>query len=307
MPKRRLQGGNDTPRAERAAIRGNPRKPSFAMSMAVDAVPLGVKGTISRVTKQKYNPRPLSMPRASFSLDSISDHEEEGQEYRVRSHINPKKNSNPFAEIRAPRVPQAPHDPRKPAVMKHPDLPSRPIYRTNSESTSSNTVSSCSFTSVSSLSSNCDPPSHKIARLSTTTPKMEVKEEPVVRSTKKEVNRSEHSCTVPARESKKEIIPQIRRDKEVETPKARVVPTEPKKEVKEEIVEKDVKMEMSKEREENEDEMEDAEDTEDNRGKSRLKMKKSIPSEELARKREAKEKIVKKDAKKEEPEVITID
>ncbi|GMS96141.1 hypothetical protein PENTCL1PPCAC_18316, partial [Pristionchus entomophagus] len=240
--------------------------PSQAMMVAMDAKPLGGR---SIVTKQFSIP---SLARYSDSLDSISDEEGDRRGAIVRSHIKPNKNSDSFAEIRAQRIPQPPHDHTKPAVMKYPDLPSKPIIPNRPEGgsgrkkTYSASGSLSTLSSVSDLVSSSDSysPSCKIARLSTVNPKIEeIKEESVGRSVKKEVN-----------------------DK---ASNPRMISTAPKREIKEETREERKEKDLS-----------------------RSKMKKARPAEELVRERkmlEAKKEIPNLEVKKEikEEDIITID
>ncbi|KAF8370306.1 hypothetical protein PRIPAC_76735 [Pristionchus pacificus] len=289
--KRAILGTNVVPGP---ICRGNPRRPSAAMNCAIDAQPLG--RSFSNVTKQKYV---LSRVRPSDSLDSISD-EEINQEKRniIRSHVRPNKNVDAFAEIRNPRIPKAPHDPSKPAIMKHRDLPSFPVsnhLKGGSVSRSLSTTDSSAFSS-----SDDYVPFNKIRRVMI---KAEMQEEPVNRSVKNEhiAKTSMHCNTTSMQEMKKEVI-EMNKEMEVEMPKTQIASIVPKKEIKEDMndnSEGETNSESSDEDEE--DEMEES-------MHSRLKMKKSRPAEELAMQRKTKERM-KTEVKMEEEEceIITLD
>lgn len=246
---------------------------------------------MSRVTKQRI-PHPYVRPSASH--DSISDEEDSRRGSPiVRSHVRPNKNYDAYAEIRAPRTPQAPHDPTKPARMKHPDLPSTLVSSRDKGGSGSKRslpplTPPLSTASDHSSSSDCVPPSLKMRRLPTG--KIEVKEEWEGRSVRNEVKSevSTSRSTLVGREPKKESDQPMKKAVEVETPKPRKVHVEPKTEVKEEMVE-----------------VRERRGEEDSRN-TRLKIKKPRPSEELTRQVQMKRVEPKKEIK-EEVEVITID
>ncbi|GMT24144.1 hypothetical protein PFISCL1PPCAC_15441, partial [Pristionchus fissidentatus] len=202
----------------RPFIRGNPRRPSLAMDVSKDAQPLGGR---SKVTNQL----PPRVVRPNDSLDSISDEEDERGKNIVKSHIVPNRNSNPFAEIRSPRTPQAPHDNNKRGEMKHRDLPSTIIssirMRGGSDSTSSSTSTHNKLKKTLSDPSNSigSPDSHKTRQRSVEKEiaeraiKREIKVEKTV---KREESNSVHSDEPLRKRRHEEIIVKKEEEPEIE-------------------------------------------------------------------------------------------